>query len=73
MQPYCFGRENKEKDQHCIVGYLTIWEHNSKHIRVDNSQYKMQNYLEHHKTTIENWFFCSMITRSNYYYYYYYS
>ena len=22
-----------------------------KHIRVDNSQYKMQNYLVHHKTT----------------------
>ena len=52
MQPFCFGRENKEKGYYCIVGYFTIWEHNSKHIRVDDSQYKMQNYLEHHKTTI---------------------
>ena len=42
--------EQRERKQ-CIVGYFTIWEHNSKHTRLGNSQYKMQNYLDHHKTT----------------------
>ena len=49
MQPFCFGKENKEKKQHGIVGYITIWEGNSKHTWVGNSLYKMQNYLEHYK------------------------
>ena len=30
MQPHCFGRENKEKDCHCIVGHFTIRKHDSK-------------------------------------------
>ena len=61
MQPFCFGKENKEKKQHGIVGYITIWEGNSKHTWVGNSLYKMQNYLEHHKKTVvtyRTWLLC---------------
>ena len=58
MQPFCFGRENKEKRKHGIVGYIAIWGDNSKHIWVRNSQYNMQNcYFEYHKTTI-SYCFC---------------
>ena len=51
MQPHCFGRKNKEEDCQCIVGYFTIWEHNSKTHKGEQLPIQNAKLLKHHKTT----------------------
>ena len=45
-------RENKGEVNMALWEYISNWEQSSKHIWVDSSQYKMQNF-EYHKTTPE--------------------